>query len=392
VTIATATVQKKPPPTPQQQALKQALKDLAAQESESSQYWAVGLGTCAFLASFFPPAAPLAYACTAGGLAMGADATRLTRIARKDPPDSHWRSIVKPQLPRIPPLKPGNGVTADQASALNGVVAAHAAAIGYMDAFMTSVNRESSAAAAHSGDWVRRQQAAERSFAGSAASAFGRVASLSQQAAPRLASLSVAVPLSALQTAQRQLAASGNLPSLFGQIGRSFGLSPADLESLKSSIVSTNLSTFAAAHPEILSNPIELLVGPNQVALARSEQVAFNNYARGVVPAPTAGPNLTGTWQPSGPSSPAWKLTTGSNGASLTASWRGGGTHSGLVGSFSGTLSADKRHYVGTMHVTEGSTDVTGTMTFTVVSTNSLTVTYKQSNGVTGSVTLTRIP
>jgi hypothetical protein len=109
---------------------------------------------------------------------------------------------------------------------------------------------------------------------------------------------------------------------------------------------------------------------------------------------PTEAPpatDLTGNWQPSDPASPAWKLTSGANRTTLTALWRGGPGHTGLVGGFSGALSSQRTQYDGNLRITEGSLDIGGTMTFKIVSANSLSVTYKQSNGVGGTFTLNRI-
>jgi len=111
-------------------------------------------------------------------------------------------------------------------------------------------------------------------------------------------------------------------------------------------------------------------------------------------PAASATPavaNLTGAWiNPQAPDAPPWLLQPSSDGTTMTGSWRGSGGHSGLTGTFTATLNSAATAYVGTMHVTEAGSTVAGTITFTIVSTTELSVTYQQENGPTGTFTLTR--
>jgi hypothetical protein len=99
-------------------------------------------------------------------------------------------------------------------------------------------------------------------------------------------------------------------------------------------------------------------------------------------------PNLSATWvNPNTPNAP-WQLqASGSGLSSLHASWKGGPGHPRLVGSFDGTLGQESGAYAyaGTMHVVEGSLNVTGTMTIRIVSAGQISVTYRQSNGPSGS-------
>jgi hypothetical protein len=94
-------------------------------------------------------------------------------------------------------------------------------------------------------------------------------------------------------------------------------------------------------------------------------------------------PNMRGFWvNKAAPSSgPAWVLV--QHGRSVQATWRGGGTHSGLRGSFTGTLITHDTDSVvkGRMHVTEGALDVHGVMSFTIVSEDEFLLNYAQDNG-----------
>jgi hypothetical protein len=97
-------------------------------------------------------------------------------------------------------------------------------------------------------------------------------------------------------------------------------------------------------------------------------------------------PNLTESWVlATDPSSPPWHLTASGAGLStLDATWTGCGSHSGLRGTFHGTLSTRSGafFYTGTMHVDEGATHVDGTMVFGFNSPSTFLVSYRQSNGV----------
>ena len=99
---------------------------------------------------------------------------------------------------------------------------------------------------------------------------------------------------------------------------------------------------------------------------------------------------LTGSWigYPYVATSPAWRLQASDGGKTLTATWTGGAGHSGLHGGFaSDSSSFQDGYYVysGTLHVTEGSLDVTGTMTFKVLNYWLVSMSYQQSNGPAGS-------
>jgi hypothetical protein len=104
-------------------------------------------------------------------------------------------------------------------------------------------------------------------------------------------------------------------------------------------------------------------------------------------------PELSGIWilSPT-PDGSRYALFTSADRSTLTANWTGApGPHAGLVGSFQGTRNAAGTSYTGPLHVSEGSTVVDGTMTWTVDVLHlhflfpTLDVTYQQSNGVGGS-------
>src|SRR5262249_15007593 len=77
-----------------------------------------------------------------------------------------------------------------------------------------------------------------------------------------------------------------------------------------------------------------------------------------------AGPlNLTGEWLNPADNS-AFQLKSSADGRTLTATWHGApGPHASLVGSFTGTLNQAGDAFDGTLHITEGTNIVNGTMT-----------------------------
>jgi hypothetical protein len=132
--------------------------------------------------------------------------------------------------------------------------------------------------------------------------------------------------------------------------------------------------------------------------LARALQLGLATaLLAGVVLVPTAPartvPDLSGVWLVSG-SEGSYALVASADRRTLTANWRGVGPHSGLVGSFQGTLNADGTTYTGTLHVTEGGTIVTGTMTWYMDLVYArfgyprLDVSYQSDNGTSGSFEL----
>jgi hypothetical protein len=105
-----------------------------------------------------------------------------------------------------------------------------------------------------------------------------------------------------------------------------------------------------------------------------------------------AKPNLTGSWfNPVAPAAPPWHLKSSADGRSLSGSWRGApGPHARIRGHFTGTLNAAGTGYACTMHITEGTNVVGGTLTITIVSRNKITVSTHGDNGISSTFTLKR--
>ncbi len=126
---------------------------------------------------------------------------------------------------------------------------------------------------------------------------------------------------------------------------------------------------------------------------------AFALLLAGPLSAPAPGasfpPDLTAAWTNTVDSLSTWELQSSADRKTLTAHWTGdvGTTHAGLVGSFTGTLNQSGTAYSGTLHVTEGTNVVNGTMTFTISSQQKLgypllNVSFQSDNDTGGSLTL----
>ncbi len=149
-------------------------------------------------------------------------------------------------------------------------------------------------------------------------------------------------------------------------------------------------ATTVTVHLGHVGDTVQLLLihHTNPACGGFGELGVFGHALTTSAPAAASGaPDLTGSWQPTAdPASAPWQLTAGGPGLStLHASWRGSGAHSGLVGSFQGTLVTQNgvRAYTGSYRVTEGGVTATGPMVFGIVSANEFLLTYRQSNGAT---------
>ena len=129
--------------------------------------------------------------------------------------------------------------------------------------------------------------------------------------------------------------------------------------SATSSGLAISVSTRAKGKPlsSVVGPSLPLaIVGGAQAAAGHQMSVTFNSGAP---------PNLTGSWvNQADTSSPPWQLTTSNQLQTLDATWTGGAGHSGLRGTFHGSLSQPNGEYAytGNFTITEGSSTVTGTM------------------------------
>jgi hypothetical protein len=145
--------------------------------------------------------------------------------------------------------------------------------------------------------------------------------------------------------------------------------------------------------------PLSKFVGPHlQVGVVRSERgagpatISFTFHT--AQNSATAPPDVTGAWvnKATPTAGPPWQLTTSNHGQTLDATWTGGAGHTGLHGSFHGSLTkhngADA--YTGTFHITEASTNVDGTATFTIDNPKQIQIDIQPNGGTPTHYTFIR--
>jgi hypothetical protein len=82
-----------------------------------------------------------------------------------DPPDKNYKQLAKLGVPKLPAIRPGNGVTLAEAEAANAILANVARVSANDAAFITSFERAQGAYAARDGTWDRRQSRATAKYA-----------------------------------------------------------------------------------------------------------------------------------------------------------------------------------------------------------------------------------
>lgn len=168
---------------------------------------------------------------------------------------------------------------------------------------------------------------------------------------------------------------------------RSFKLGGAS--SLKTSCTSSPGGLAISVATRSRATPLSRVVGPRLgIAIVRSKKdppggqlsIVFNHTTSTSVP-----PDITGSWvnKQTPNVGPPWQLTTTNGGQTLDATWTGGTGHTGLHGSFHGTLTQanGSSAYTGTFHITEAGNTVNGTATFTIDNANQIEINFPPYNG-----------
>jgi hypothetical protein len=172
-----------------------------------------------------------------------------------EPPDPNWRSIVKAR-PIGLVRAPANGFLGPAGTAaLNAILRQLAIVNGLEHAFFVSHNRETSAKAAHSALWVKRQTAAMGRFAIQAGQAINQLITLVQQSRATLSNSFPTLTPADLKHEAAYVRAHG-LPTSFVRLAHKSGLSAATLDAIKRRILAgTGLPSYATSIDGILSNP-----------------------------------------------------------------------------------------------------------------------------------------
>jgi hypothetical protein len=142
---------------------------LTKSQKETASIAAAALDALATLAGALndvcvPPASLYCKALLLTTTGAGALAKILDQAAI-DPSDPNFTVIARPNIPSIPSLQPGNGLTGREAAAFNNLTKIDAAIVGTAFAAITSANRAQGAKDANSAYWEQRQSQVTQNYA-----------------------------------------------------------------------------------------------------------------------------------------------------------------------------------------------------------------------------------
>jgi hypothetical protein len=153
-------------------AKKDACKDIEV----TTIILAIALGGAAALTGGL---AAIAFAGLAAGVGLGGVGAK---ICGDDPPDPKYKQLFKPHIPRLAPVRAGDGITAASATALNRVIENRVRAGAYTIAWIRSIEKAQGADKGGDKTWARRHRTAAAGYARAAATAFEHDRALSTTA------------------------------------------------------------------------------------------------------------------------------------------------------------------------------------------------------------------
>lgn len=136
----------------------------------------VGLG----VATIFTGGAAAAF--LVGSIAATGAWQVAAKIIGDDPPDPQYKALFRPVVPRMAPVRAGNGISSAAARRLNDVLATRLRAGVYMFAYIRSIEKAQGAEKARDKGWAKRHRSAAAGYAREAAKALERDKSLSAAA------------------------------------------------------------------------------------------------------------------------------------------------------------------------------------------------------------------
>ncbi len=181
-----------------------------------------------------------------------------------DPPDKNYKQLAKLVVPKLPGVRPGNGVTSAEAAAANAILVNVAKVSANDAAFITSFERAQGAYAARNGTWDRTQSRAAAKYARAEAKLLDAQPAL--DAALKRAVAQASVPPLTAADAKRATAsvAKSGLPASFTSLARRLGLSQA--------AIAAHAKRVAALPPGAIAGPVAAKVATK--AMARADRTA----------------------------------------------------------------------------------------------------------------------
>jgi hypothetical protein len=196
-----------------------------------------------------------------------------------DPADTNFTKIALPVFPSQPPASAGNGVTQQEADALNSVFTNLAQSIGYAQATYTSLNRAQGALNAGSTTWEAQQLKAATSYSNSLGTLQGSLPSLLTSLQPALSQggfPNVSVSLQDALNWESNVAFTG-LPTDLSQALTILGANSTVLTQITSRAVVQDITTMAGTYPAQITNT-NLITSLQQAALQLQAVYAFSGF------------------------------------------------------------------------------------------------------------------
>jgi hypothetical protein len=262
-----------PPPPPKQgrftQEQKEAMTRAAADLNVQARIGAALAITCTLIPELTTKLCAVAVALPSALIAV--IAAQLSRLAL-DPSDPNFTEIAVPVAPTLSqqPITAGDGVTQQEADALNALFTNLEQSIGLARAIQTSIDRAQGARDAGNAFWEGEQLAAAKNFA-------GQLAVLTDQQSGLLANVASALQAAGVQQSftaesiaafQSQVALDG-FPSFLTQAFAELGADGTLQEEIKQAFLTADSAEFAATgggqFPASLTDP-ELVEGLHQLA------------------------------------------------------------------------------------------------------------------------------
>ena len=154
----------------------EANKDACKDAEVTTIILAIALGGAAALTGGI---AAVAIAGLAAGVGLGGVGAK---ICGDDPPDPKYKQLFRPYIPRLAPVRAGDGITAASATALNRVIENRVRAGAYSIAWIRSIEKAQGADKGGDKTWARRHRTAAAGYARAAATALEHDRALSTTA------------------------------------------------------------------------------------------------------------------------------------------------------------------------------------------------------------------
>ncbi len=191
-----------------------------------------------------------------------------------DPPDPHYKSIVRIVPLHIPPLKPQRELTPAIVAAVNGLAANSALTVELERAFLYSLEKAQGAAHAGAKSWVKKQALAAAGYAARLADALARERTLfaaSDQALSQAHFPNLTFTPQAFRNYQQVVAKHG-LPSSLVSTLKRLGLGSSDIAKVRSMVLNASASSVPRSFLALFHDPA---LAPSLAALS----VQFARYA-----------------------------------------------------------------------------------------------------------------